>query len=59
MAIEVKLTATLQKLAGGARSVQSEGSNVREVLEDLERRHPGIQDMVMRTSAFWSSWRRR
>ncbi|TMB99099.1 MAG: MoaD/ThiS family protein [Chloroflexi bacterium] len=47
MAIEVKLTATLQKLAGGARSVQSEGSNVREVLEDLERRHPGIQDMVM------------
>ena len=47
MAIEVKLTANLQKLAGGARSVQSEGATVAEVLDDLESRHPGFRDMVV------------
>jgi len=47
MTVEVKVTATLQKLVGGARIVQGEGGTVREVLDDLESRHPGIKDMVM------------
>ncbi|HSP56268.1 MAG TPA: MoaD family protein [Dehalococcoidia bacterium] len=47
MAVEVKVTATLQKVVGGQRSVQGEGGTVREVLEDLDRKHPGIMDMVM------------
>lgn len=47
MSVEVKVTATLQKVVGGQRSVQGDGATVREVLEDLDRKHPGIMDMVM------------
>jgi MoaD family protein len=47
MVIEVKVTATLQKLVGGQRSVRGEGSTVGEVLDDLESRHPGIKEMVV------------
>ncbi len=47
MTVEVKLTATLQKMVGGQRSLQAEGSTVRELLENLDQRHPGIKDMVM------------
>jgi MoaD family protein len=47
MTVEVKVTATLQKMVGGHRVVQGEGTTVGEVLDDLERRHPGIKDMVM------------
>ncbi len=47
MAVEGKGTATLQKLVDGQRSVQAEGSTVRELLDDIERRHPGFKEMVM------------
>jgi MoaD family protein len=47
MAVEVRVTATLQKLVGGRRSVEGEGRTVREVIEDLDGKHPGIKDMVM------------
>jgi MoaD family protein len=47
MTVEVKVTATLQKLVGGQRVVEGEGTTVGELLDDLERRHPGIKDMVM------------
>ena len=47
MTVEVKLTATLQKMVGGQRSLQAEGSTVRELLDNLDQSHPGIKDMVM------------
>ena len=47
MTVEVKVTATLQKLVGGQRIVEGEGATVGELLDDLESRHPGIKDMVM------------
>ncbi len=47
MPIEVKVTANLQKLVGGQRSVRAEGNTVREILDDLERRHPGFKNMVV------------
>ena len=47
MAVEVKVTANLQKLLDGQRSVQAEGSTVRELLDDIERRHPGFKEMLM------------
>ncbi len=47
MAIEVKVTANLVKLVGGVRSVRGEGTTVGEVLDDLERRHPGFKPMVV------------
>ena len=47
MPVEVKVTATLQKMVGGQRVIEGEGSTVGEVIDDLERKHPGIKDMVM------------
>jgi len=47
MAVEVKVTATLQKMVGGQRVVEGEGATVGEVIDDLDRKHPGIKDMVM------------
>lgn len=47
MAVEVRLAANLQKLVGGQKSVSAEGSTVREVLDDVESRHPGLKETVM------------
>ncbi len=47
MAIEVKVTANLQKLVGGQRSVTANGATVRELLDDIEGRFPGFRGMVM------------
>ena len=47
MSVEVKVTATLQKMVGGQRVIEGEGTTVGEVIDDLERKHPGIKDMVM------------
>jgi molybdopterin converting factor small subunit len=47
MAIEVQVTANMQKQLGGQRSVQANGGTVREVLEDIERQFPGFKTMVM------------
>ena len=47
MAVEVRVTANLQKLTGGQRSLQAEGTTVRELLDHIEERHPGFKSMVM------------
>jgi MoaD family protein len=47
MTVEVKVTATLQKMVGGQRVIQGDGATVGEVIDDLDRKHPGIKDMVM------------
>ena len=47
MSVEVKVTATLQKMVGGQRVIEGEGATVGEVIDDLERKHPGIKEMVM------------
>ncbi len=43
MTVEVRITANLQKLVGGERSVRGEGSSVRELLDDLDSRYPGLK----------------
>lgn len=47
MTVEVRVAANLTKLVGGQRSVRAEGRTIRELLDDLDRRHPGFKDMVM------------
>jgi len=47
MTVEVKVTATLQKMVGGQRMIRGDGATVGEVIDDLDRKHPGIKDMVM------------
>ena len=45
MAIEVRVTATLQRMVGG-RSVTAEGATVGEVLDSLDSRFQGFKEQV-------------
>ena len=47
MTVEVKVTANLQKMVGGRRSVQAEGTSVRELLDDLDGRYPGFKKQIV------------
>jgi len=46
MAVEVRITAVLQKLTGGKKSVPARGGNVEELLKDLETNYPGFRTQV-------------
>jgi molybdopterin synthase sulfur carrier subunit len=47
MSVQVKLPTILRKHAGGQPRVSAEGSTLREVLEDLEARYPGVTRNVL------------
>jgi len=47
MAVEVRLTANLQRLAGGRRSVQVEAGTVGELLDRLDEMFPGFKASVL------------
>jgi sulfur-carrier protein len=46
MPVEVRVTAVLQKLVGGAKVVPGEGTTVGEVLGDIDSSHPGFLGQV-------------
>jgi molybdopterin synthase sulfur carrier subunit len=46
MAVEVHVTAVLQRLTNGAKTVQAEGHTIEELLRDLDRRYPGFLQQV-------------
>ena len=43
---EVHIPAMLRELTGGRSTVEAAGATIREVIEDLERRWPGIRDRL-------------
>ena len=43
----VFIPSLLQKVAGGRRQVEVAGATVREVIENLERLHPGMRDSLL------------
>lgn len=45
MAIEVRVTSVLQRVVG-AKSVQSEGNTIAEVLEQINAQHPGFREQI-------------
>ena len=47
MAIEVRITASLQKLVNGQRSVLASGATVSECLDQLEGHYPGIKAQLL------------
>lgn len=47
MAIEVRVPTILRKHTAGAKAVRGLGSTVREVLDDLESRHPGVRSSIV------------
>jgi sulfur-carrier protein len=46
MPVEVRVTAVLQKLVGGAKVVPGLGQTVGEVLDDIDTSHPGFLSTV-------------
>ncbi|MFQ5737207.1 MAG: ubiquitin-like small modifier protein 1 [Thermodesulfobacteriota bacterium] len=46
MAIKVRIPTPLRKLTNGADEVTAEGSNVAEIIEDLEKNYPGLKERI-------------
>lgn len=44
--VSVRLTAVLQKLTGGQKTVEATGKTVAEVFDDIEARFPGFKAQV-------------
>lgn len=44
--IQVRLTAVLQKVTGGQKTVEANGATVAEVFDDIETRFPGFKAQV-------------
>jgi MoaD family protein len=47
MSVQVKLPTILRKHVGGEPRVSAEGATLREVLDDLEQKYPGITKNVL------------
>jgi molybdopterin synthase sulfur carrier subunit len=44
--VQVKIPTPLRKYTAGAGGVEAQGDTVAGLLNDLERRHPGLKDRV-------------
>lgn len=47
MAIKVRIPTPLRTLTGGRDEVEAEGATVRAVIDDLERKHPGLRERLL------------
>ncbi|MDP2688737.1 MAG: MoaD/ThiS family protein, partial [Deltaproteobacteria bacterium] len=46
MAIKVRIPTPLRKLTNGADEVTAEGSNISEIINDLEKNFPGLKERI-------------
>ena len=46
MAVTVRIPTPLQRLTNGQSEVQCDGKTVTELLQDLEKRYPGIKERI-------------
>jgi molybdopterin converting factor small subunit len=49
--VTVRLPSLLQPLAGGAASVEAAGATLRAIIQDLDRRHPGLGQRIVDSDA--------
>ncbi|GAB3446154.1 hypothetical protein GCM10027570_17130 [Streptomonospora sediminis] len=47
MAIEVRIPTILRNLTGDAKAVEGEGASLGELITDLDKRHPGLQERLV------------
>ena len=47
MSVEVRVTAVLQRLTGGEKSVKADGDTIATLLDSLEASYPGFTASVM------------
>jgi sulfur-carrier protein len=47
MSVEVRVPTILRKHTGGAKAVESKGSTLREVIDQLDADHPGLKGAIL------------
>jgi len=47
MQVTVRIPTPLRSLTGGEEQVTAVGSTVRDVIEELEKKHPGMRDRLL------------
>jgi sulfur-carrier protein len=47
MAIEVRIPTILRPYTDGAKAVEGSGDTLRDVIDDVDRRHPGLRDRIV------------
>jgi molybdopterin synthase sulfur carrier subunit len=47
MPIKVRVPTPLRRFTGGIDEVVADGDSIKNVIEDLERRHPGIRERLL------------
>jgi sulfur-carrier protein len=47
MSIEVRIPTILRTYTGGAKAIEGSGATLGELLEDLDRRNPGLRDRIV------------
>ena len=47
MAVRVRVPTPLRRFTGGEGEVSAEGSSIKQVIEDLEKRHAGIRERLL------------
>ncbi|NHD18068.1 MULTISPECIES: MoaD family protein [Actinopolyspora] len=51
MAVNVSIPTILRTYTGGQKSVEADGSTVAEVINDLDSRHTGLKDRLVKDGA--------
>jgi len=46
MSIQIRVPTPLRKFTAGAEAVTAEGATVGALVDDIERRHPGIKEKI-------------
>ena len=47
MAVRVRVPTPLRRFTAGVDEVSADGTSIKAVIEDLERRHPGIRERLL------------
>ena len=47
MAVRVRVPTPLRRFTAGVDEVTAEGDSIKAVLDDLERRHPGMRERLL------------
>jgi molybdopterin converting factor small subunit len=47
MAVTIRIPTPLRSLTGGEEQVSADGATVKEVIENLEARHPGMKERLL------------
>jgi molybdopterin synthase sulfur carrier subunit len=46
MAVKVRIPTPLRKITGGNDEVTAEGTNISEIIDDLEKNYPGLKERI-------------